>query len=74
MQYWIVKPIVNGFETAMIMFGTEAELLKYLQERIKLPSSYNSIPYDAVEAFEKFGFKVYCLPAERVIAENTENS
>lgn len=74
MQYWIVKPIVNGFETALLMFGTETELVKYLQERIKMPSSYTSIPYDTVLVFEQFGFKVYCLPAERAVSENMEDS
>ena len=70
MRYWLLKPILNGFETAMLMFGTESALVEYVKSRINLPISYSAIDYDTVSHLENLGLKVYCLPAEPVNMES----
>jgi hypothetical protein len=71
MTYWIVKPIINGFELTTIMFGTERELKKYVDMSFRCPVNYGSVSYDIVSKLEQLGFKVYCLPASA--SETTEN-
>jgi hypothetical protein len=74
MRYWLLKPILNGFETAMLMFGTESALVEYVKGRINLPVSYSAIDYDTVSHLENLGLKVYCLPAEPVNMEATDDT
>lgn len=72
MSYWMLKPILNGFETVIICFGTEKMLIDYVKSRINLPISYSKIDYETVSHLENLGMKVYCLPAERVSIESPD--
>lgn len=69
MSYWMLKPILNGFEAVIICFGTEKMLIEYVKSRINLPISYSQIDYETVSHLENLGMKVYCLPAEPVNME-----
>lgn len=62
MSYFIVRTIVNGFETTFIVFGTESAVREYLSKSFRIPTTYSSIDYNTVKHLEDIGFKVYCAP------------
>lgn len=59
MKFWLVRPIIRGFELHMIMCGSEDGVKEYVQNQLPYPVAYTDIGEDAVRAFEKAGFKVY---------------
>lgn len=74
MRYWIVRPVVNGYEMQMIIFGTESAMLDYIKNKIKFPTSYNEISYEIVSALEGIGFKVYCASEPENKNENVSTN
>ena len=75
MNYWIVRPIINGFELSIIMYGSEVSLKAYIETYFKCPVNYGDVDYSKIAILEQFGFKVYHLPIieDKVETEETKN-
>ena len=69
-RFWIVKPVVNGFETNMIMYGTQEELEQYVRNNIGGQVNYIGISSDIVNPLTTIGMKIYMCPT---IEEETDN-
>lgn len=69
-KYWIVRPIINGFETCMCLYGTEEELRQYIQATLNGVTSYAEATEDIAQMFLRLAIKVYMCP--NVIKEETE--
>ena len=73
MNYWIVRPIINGFELSIIMYGSEASLKSYIETYFKCPVNYSDVNYERIAVLEQFGFKVYHLPYVEEIPKAEDN-
>jgi hypothetical protein len=65
-KYWIVRPIINGFELTTIMYGSEESLRIYIENSFKCPINYTDVDYSNVRLLEQLGFKVYCVPNHEI--------
>ena len=72
-KYFVVKPIVNGFETVMIMYGEESDIRNYIKYVMDIPCSYNIINEQFARNLFDIGFKVYMCPSSDMIQSTTEN-
>ena len=61
-KYWLVRPVVAGFETTMCVYGTEEELRDYLQKYLSGITSYAEIPEDIAQMLMSLSFKMYMCP------------
>ena len=61
-NYWLVRPIVSGFETTMCVYGTEEELREYLQKYLSGITSYAQITEDVAQMLTQLSFKLYMCP------------
>lgn len=62
-KYWIVKPIINGFEFTTIMYGEQDSVRSYIENFIKTPTTFTEISEDIVNALFTIGIKIYAVPA-----------
>lgn len=69
-NYWLVRPIVSGFETAMCVYGTEEELREYLQKYLSGITSYAQITEDVAQMLTQLSFKIYMCP--KVVKQEPE--
>lgn len=61
-KYWIVRPIINGFETCMCLYGTEEELRQYIQVMLNGVTAYAEATEDIAQMFLRLAMKVYMCP------------
>lgn len=60
-QYWFVMINVEGFESTMIMYGTQTELWYYMRNSFhySIPYRYRNASEEEVETAKKLGVKAY---------------
>lgn len=58
-RYWLINVLTNGFESMMLLYGTEDELRNYLDSELPGGYRYHGATDEEVEALKKFGMKAY---------------
>ena len=58
-KYWLFSGIVNGFETNMLLYGSEQGVKQYIEEAIRLVGAYRVIAPVVAEALMQVGMKMY---------------
>ena len=61
-RIWLLKPTVNGFNTFMLVEGTEQEMWAYAQSELGVIPAYTGASEDEVKALKKMGAKIYIAP------------
>ena len=72
MSYWLVKPIINGFEMTMVFYSEEESLKEYITNVLGVTTSYRVIEPEIVSALSAMGFKIYSTAPK--IAQQTEQT
>lgn len=66
-KYFAVKPIVNGFEMVMVLYGEEDDIKKYIEYVLRVPSTYTIINERFARNLFDIGFKIYmCPPMDKI--------
>ena len=58
-RYWLIQLMTNGFESMMLLYGTEEELRNYLDSELPNGYRYHGVTDEEVETLKKFGMKAY---------------
>lgn len=58
-KYWIVKVNEKGFECAMLMYGTESSMWKYMRSELGYIPGYHEISDEEARMARKLGMKGY---------------
>ena len=75
MTYYLVKPIINGFEAALFFCADNSESLEtYIKRFLNVPVSVSEITEDDFKLFGNSGFKVYAVPPILPVAEQPNNA
>lgn len=61
-RYWIVRYIYNGFEMAMLVYGTEQEMQSYAESELGYTPRYRGATDEEVEASKVLAMKRYIAP------------
>lgn len=61
-QYWIVRPIINGFESFALFYGTQDGLISYIKNNIPGTVSYFQISTEIAKSVSNIGMKCYMCP------------
>lgn len=59
---WIVKPVINGFQFQLLVWGTEEEMRSYMEHEFKECPAYRGATEEEVDQMSKMGAKVYLAP------------
>lgn len=60
---WLVRLVLNGFESAMAVYGTEEEMRQYLRSELEGCSfSYVGMSDERYSAYKALGGKCYLAP------------
>ena len=75
MTYYLVKPIINGFEAALFFCADSSESLEaYIKRFMNVLVSVSEITEDDFKLFGNSGFKVYAVPPMLTVAEQQNNA
>jgi hypothetical protein len=58
-KYWIVKIDRNGFECAMLVYGIETVMWKYMKNEFGYIPNYHEISYEEAVMARRLGMKGY---------------
>ena len=61
-KYFVVRPIINGFEAILLMYGQETDIKKYIEFVLATNCTYSAINKDFARNLFDIGFKVYMCP------------
>lgn len=65
-RYWLVKINTNGFESKMLVHGTEQELWSYMESELGYIPGYCGATEQEVTAAKMLGIKAYLCPEVNV--------
>lgn len=67
-NYYLVKPIINGFEVALFFSADNADSVgEYIKRFLNVPVSISAISKDDFQLFGNSGFKFYAVPPQIVV-------
>ena len=62
-RHWLVRVVYRGFESLMLVYGTEDEMREYMSwEFDHCVPAYSGASEEEVSALKKMGAKVYLAP------------
>lgn len=61
-RYWLVTVTNNGFQSKMLVHGTEQEMWGYMESEIGYIPAYSGASEREVEAARLLGIKAYLCP------------
>ena len=73
-RYFIVKPIINGFEATLVMCAKDEDSLKHYVEKMLPQSICFEISEDDFNVFTLSGFKAYVCPAAPNSTQNIKDN
>lgn len=62
---WLLKHVVNGFESVMMVHGTEREMQEYMRSELGCVPAYTGASEAQCEAHRLLGGKCYMAPEIR---------
>lgn len=61
-RYWLVSINTNGFESKMLVYGTEQEMWSYMESEIGYIPGYTGATDEEVKAAKMLKIKAYIAP------------
>ena len=61
-RYWMCKINTNGFESMMLVYGTEQEMWSYMESELGYTPGYHGASDNEVKMAKTLGMKVYMCP------------
>ena len=62
MEYFVVKPLINGFECVFFAYGTTDSVKDYMEKVLQAPFTMIKVNEELAQQLFRVGFKIYMCP------------